>query len=143
MLDGHRTTPSAGALYPLTIHVVDGRGVWRYAPSEHRLVRQGPRDRREDVAVAAYRQSAVRDAAAIFVISGDLAPVAKKYGPRSAERFVTLEAGHAAQNTLLAATALDLAAVPIGAFDDRELRRVLALADDRTPLYLIAVGSRP
>src|SRR5512139_529944 len=27
VLDGHRTTPSAGALYPLTIHVVDARGV--------------------------------------------------------------------------------------------------------------------
>jgi SagB-type dehydrogenase family enzyme len=78
-----------------------------------------------------------------FVISADLAPVANKYGKRSAERFVTLEAGHAAQNLLLAATALGLAAVPIGAFDDRELRRVVGLDEDRTPLYLLAVGARP
>lgn len=38
--------------------------------------------------------------------------------------------------------ALDLAAVPIGAFDDREVRRVVGLGDSGTPLYLFAVGSR-
>lgn len=142
VVDGHRTTPSAGALYPLTIHVVDARGVWRYGAKEQRLVREAATDRRADVADAALRQTAVRSAAVTFVISGDLGLVAKKYGAHST-RFVTLEAGHAAQNMLLAATALELAAVPIGAFDDQELRRAIGLANNLTPLYLVAVGAPP
>jgi nitroreductase len=53
---------------------------------------------------------------------------------------VTLEAGHVAQNVLLEAVSLGLGAVPVGAFDDAEVRRVLELAADEAPLYLIPVG---
>ncbi len=51
-----------------------------------------------------------------------------------------LEAGHAAQNLLLQAVSLGLAAVPIGAFHDDEVQRVLGLPNDHQPLYLIPVG---
>ncbi|MGD9048731.1 MAG: nitroreductase family protein, partial [Anaerolineae bacterium] len=51
-----------------------------------------------------------------------------------------LEAGHAAQNLLLQAVALDLGAVPIGAFYDQQILQVLGLSADYTPLYLIPVG---
>ena len=64
-----------------------------------------------------------------------------KYGLR-AYRFALLEAGHAAQNLLLAATALDLAAVPLGGFFDRILDATLGLDGvDRSSLYVICVGS--
>ncbi len=62
-----------------------------------------------------------------------------KYGER-AERYVHLEAGHAAQNLLLQAVALELGAVPIGAFDDDAVQDALGLPDDHRPLYLIPVG---
>ena len=51
-----------------------------------------------------------------------------------------LEAGHVAQNVLLGAVALDLAAVPVGAFDDERVRLALDLPNGEEPLYLVAVG---
>ena len=75
----------------------------------------------------------------MFVITAVQARTEAKYGSR-AERYVKLEAGHAAQNLLLQAVALDLGAVPVGAFGDLEVRRVLDLPDGEEPLYLIAVG---
>jgi nitroreductase len=50
----------------------------------------------------------------------------------------TYEAGHAAQNLLLQATALGLGAVAVGAFDDKHLGRLLP--SDVQPLYLVPVG---
>ncbi len=57
-----------------------------------------------------------------------------------AERYVQLEAGHAAQNVLLQAVSLGLGAVPIGAFHDAEVQEVLGLPPQHEPLYLIPVG---
>ncbi|HEU0031905.1 MAG TPA: SagB/ThcOx family dehydrogenase [Kofleriaceae bacterium] len=141
--DGHRTAPSAGALYPLTIRMFDARGIWRYVPGEHALVHESPIDHRTELSLAALGQTYIRSAPVTFVITAETAITANKYGPRSAERFVAIEAGHVAQNVLLAATALDLAAVPVGAFRDDAMRKVLALPDQVSPLYLIAIGPRP
>ncbi len=138
--DGHRTAPSAGALYPLAVRIADARGVWRYVPADHALVRESASDRRRDIVAASGGQQSVREAPVIFVITAELAITARKYGLR-AERFATLEAGHVAQNVLLEATALGLGAVPIGAFDDGTLRRALALSAAEMPLYMLAVGS--
>ncbi len=64
----------------------------------------------------------------------------KKYGEERSPRYVHLEAGHAAQNLLLQAVALDLGAGPIGAFYDDQVKEALALPIDQEPLYLIPVG---
>jgi nitroreductase len=46
----------------------------------------------------------------------------------------------APQNVLLQAVTLNLGAVPIGAFEDNQVKQVLALPSDQQPLYLIPVG---
>ena len=138
--DGHRTAPSAGALYPLELDVVSAGGLARYVPDGHRLVRRGTTDPRAALKAAALDQAAVGEAPLVIVISGVVERTAAKYGAVRAERYVTIEAGHAAQNILLEAVSLGLGAVPIGAFDDAQVRRVLALAEGEAPLYLIAVG---
>ena len=84
-------------------------------------------------------QDAVREAPAVFIFTAVYARTARKYGDR-AQRYVHIEVGHAAQNLLLEAVALDLAAVPIGAFDDERLSKLLKLPADQSPLYLIPVG---
>lgn len=139
---GRRTAPSAGALYPLTVHVIDARGMWRYEPARHALLVEATDDRRAALATAGFDQGPLHSAPVVLVITARFGVTAQKYGPR-AERFATLEAGHAAQNVLLEATALGLATVPIGAFSDDDVRRVLNLDRDETPLYLIAVGACP
>jgi SagB-type dehydrogenase family enzyme len=63
-----------------------------------------------------------------------------KYGERS-YRFVLLEAGHIAQNILLAATGVGAAALPVGGFQDDCINELVGLdgCEDMT-LYLILVG---
>ena len=136
---GKRAAPSAGALYPLEVYVVDRTGVYHYVPEGHRLKRMVEGDLRSELSAAALDQVGVAEAAAVFVITAVEARTAAKYGDR-AGRYMTLEAGHAAQNLLLQAVALDLGAVPVGAFDDADVQRVLSLPADHEPLYLIPVG---
>jgi len=136
---GLRTAPSAGALYPLELYVATGEGVHHYSPQGHRLAVLSPDDVRLGLWEAGLEQDALREAPAIIIVAAVYARTEGKYGPR-AERYVHLEAGHAAQNILLQATALDLGAVPIGAFYDQKVQEALALPKDHEPLYLIPVG---
>lgn len=137
---GLRTTPSAGALYPLEVYLVTKDGVFHYEPREHQLRKTMSTDVRKALSDAALQQESVAYAPSILVLAGVYERTAKKYGSARAKRYVHLEAGHAAQNVLLQATALDLAAVPIGAFQDDEVRHVLALPRTHRPLYLVPVG---
>jgi SagB-type dehydrogenase family enzyme len=136
---GLRAAPSAGALYPLELYLATSEGVFHYEPRAHAIQRTLSTDIRVLLFDAALRQEAVRDAPAVFVVTGVYARTAKKYG-RRASRYVHLEAGHAAQNLLLQAVALGLVAVPIGAFDDDAVERALALPPTHRPLYLVPVG---
>jgi SagB-type dehydrogenase family enzyme len=147
--EGKRAAPSAGALYPLEIFLVAGKveglpaGVYWYRPQGHNLVRVAEGDRRTPLAAAALEQEWVKDAPAVIVISAVYERTARKYG-RRAERYVPMEAGHAAQNIQLQAVALNLDSVVVGAFEDVEVERVLGLALSEQPLCLLPVGkARP
>lgn len=137
---GYRTAPSAGALYPLETYVATEAGFYHYEPRLHQLRRHSERDLRPALSKAALSQEAIREAPAVFVIAAVYERTAQKYGPARSERYVHLEAGHAAQNLLLQAVALGLGGVPIGAFDDAQVQRSLSLPTDHRPLYLIPVG---
>jgi SagB-type dehydrogenase family enzyme len=137
---GYRSAPSAGALYPLEVYVSTQEGAYHYVPSKHRLDLHLPGDLRPALHAAALRQDAVLDAPAVFIIAAVYERTEKKYGKERTPRYVHLEAGHAAQNLLLQATALELGAVPVGAFSDGDVKKALSLPDDQQPLYLIPVG---
>lgn len=142
---GHRTAPSAGALYPLELSVMVGNvaglapGIYRYEPDGHRLALVVKGDRRAQVAAAAFAQGWVAEAPAIFVIAAVARRTTAKYGKRGV-RYVHMEAGHAGENLLLQATALGLGATVVGAFDDDKVKTVALLPDDASALSLIPVG---
>lgn len=136
---GYRTAPSAGALFPLELYLVEEDGVSHYLPEDHTLAPITAGDRREALCRAALEQEAVLQAPVTIVITAVTGRTAAKYGDR-ATRYVQLEAGHAAQNILLQAVSLDLGAVPIGAFRDGKVQEVLGIPADHEPLYLIPVG---
>jgi SagB-type dehydrogenase family enzyme len=138
-LDGLRTAPSAGALYPLEVWVATASGFYHYEPHKHWLTRHLERDLRPDIHRAALMQEAALRAPVVLVIAAVYERTAQRYGER-APRYVHMEAGHSAQNLLLEAVALGLGGVLIGAFNDREVERVLSLPADQKPLYLIPVG---
>lgn len=136
---GGRTAPSAGALYPLELFAVTPAGVLHYLPDGHRAESTSDRDLRPDLTAAALGQEPVGRAPLVVVVVAVSERTAAKYGDRSG-RYVDLEAGHAAQNLLLQAAAVDLAAVPIGAFDDDAVARILALPRGHEARYLLPVG---
>ena len=137
---GLRTAPSAGALYALEIYVATANGFYRYIPESHRMERQSVEDLRQALYRAASEQESVLGAAAVIVIAAIYGRLAEKYGKERSTRYAHLEAGHAAQNLLLQATALGLASVPIGAFRDDQVQATLSLPLEHAPLYLIPVG---
>lgn len=134
-----RTAPSAGGTYPLEVFALTSNGIFRYVPGEHVLEVLAQDDRRPALCAAALDQAWVREAPLVLVVVVVTARTAERYGER-AERYAVLEAGHAAQNILLQAVALGLGAVPVGAFDDIAVRRVIGLPEEWAPLYLIPVG---
>jgi SagB-type dehydrogenase family enzyme len=142
---GFRTTPSAGATFPLEIDLlVTGvdrleDGVYRYRVGDHALERRITGDLRRDLHAAAHRQSVILDAPVLMVISGVVSRTARRYGGR-AERYVYMEAGHAAQNVYLQGTALGIGTVVVGAFRDGRVADALRLSPDEQPLYLMPLG---
>lgn len=143
--DGRRSAPSAGALYPLELHVVAARvaglaaGVHRYVPATHTLEPGIGTLPAAELARAAGGQDALASAAAVVVIAAVEARTARKYGARAA-RYVAIEAGAAAQNLALQAVAERLGTVVIGAFDDAAVARLLALSRGEQALVLMPVG---
>lgn len=137
---GFRAAPSAGALYPLELYAASAEGVGHYVPKRHELEETGRTDVRAALAAASLGQTFVAEAPVVFVITGVYARTAAKYGDRAA-RYVHIEAGHAAQNILLVAASLGLGSVPVGAFADEAVRRVIGAAKEETPLYVIPVGT--
>jgi len=144
---GLRTAPSSGALYPLEIFLAVGDmvgiqpGVYHYHPRHHELRQLLTGDRRDAVASAALGQRWVRENGALLVIAAVFSRATTKYGIHG-HRYVHLEAGHAAQNIALQATAMGLATVPVGAFEDRQTATFLGLPPRHEPLCLMPVGRR-
>ena len=144
---GGRTAPSAGALYPLEVYLAVGNvenlaaGVYKYKPERHELVKVRDDDVRGELAEAALGQNFVMEAAIDIVIAAVYERTTKKYGDRGV-RYTHMEAGHAAQNIYLQATALDLGMVTIGAFYDDRVKDILGMLKNETPFYLIPVGKQ-
>jgi SagB-type dehydrogenase family enzyme len=136
---GFRAAPSAGALYPIELYVVTAEAVDHYQPRGHALKRHISGDIRPALQRAALGQKSIGDAPTCIVITAVVKRTARKYGER-AERYCFLEAGHVAQNILLQATALRLGGVPVGAFEDQEVARVLNLRGQERVMYLIPIG---
>ena len=126
------TIPSAGGIYALEIFVLIGKdaiknieeGLYYYKKEEHTLSKVLDGDKREDLARACLNQAFIKDAPISIVIAARFDFMAQRYGER-AERYVVLEAGHAAQNLYLMCSDLGLATVEIGAFIDEEVTKIL------------------
>jgi len=136
---GRRTAPSAGKLYPMKLYVVKRDGVFMYAPAGHKLLQLASDDRRSSLVDTAGQQTWILSAPVIIVISGNPDLLRRQYRDRS-ERYLYLEGGHIAQNILLQAVSLGLGSVPVGAFDDGGVAKVVGLPAEEQAVYLLPVG---
>ncbi len=140
-----RASPSAGALYPLELYVIVGAvktlpaGVYQYKPKGHKLVLKKKGDLRNKLHEQSLQQSPVKKAAVCIVIAGVYERTTKKYRERG-KRYVHMEVGHACQNIYLQATALDLGTVTIGAFQDKEVQKILGMSSNERPFSIMPVG---
>jgi SagB-type dehydrogenase family enzyme len=143
-----RTVPSGGGLYPLELyllvqHVADLEpGIYHYSVLQHALeqieVLQLPRPL---VSRLFMGQPYAAAASVIIVFTAVIERSLWKYRNRG-YRYILMEAGHAAQNVNLVASALELGSLNLGGFFDSELADLLSLdIDAEVPLYGIAVGA--
>lgn len=137
--EGRRTAPSAGAMYPLEVYAVTETALSRYDPPTNSLVPLATEDRRPALQ-AAVGQDVIGAAPLTIVLAGVISRMAPRFQGSKADRFLCLEVGHAAQNVLLEAVALDLAGLTVGSFDAVAVQRALDLPPDQEPIELLAVG---
>jgi SagB-type dehydrogenase family enzyme len=136
---GFRTAPSAGATFPLVLYAVLPDGVYRYDPDSNNLVQVIAGDLRKELAKASLEQYFVTQAGLIVVIAGNFYRTTSRYGLRG-EHYVWMEIGHAAQNMFLAATAMGLGSVAIGAFDDEDVGKLVLMRPDERPGLMVVAG---
>lgn len=144
---GHRTSPSAGATYPLDLYVVVGErgvtnlpdGIYRYDVRAQALAPLARGDFRTAVARACLNQAWMTEAPVLVVIAGEYRRCTARYGQRGI-RYTHMEAGNVSQNLFLAAESLGLGAGIVGAFEDQALAQVLKLPSAHEPLLVMPVG---
>ena len=144
---GLRTSPSAGATYPLDLYLVVGErgvkdlpaGVYRYQVAANALTAVAPGDARAAVARASLHQAWMAEAPVLVVITGEYRRCTARYGERGI-RYTHMEAGNVSQNLFLTAEALGLGAGIVGAFEDKALVQVMKLPPAHEPLLVMPVG---
>ncbi|MEM3926650.1 MAG: SagB/ThcOx family dehydrogenase [Desulfurococcaceae archaeon] len=144
-VNGRRTAPSAGAIYPIEIYVVVKNvvdlkpGIYKYIEKNHELelVKEGDYSRK--LANACLGQGCVLMAPLNIVITAMPEKVIKWYGERG-YRYIYMEAGHIGQNIYLVATEMNLGTVAVGAFNDDAVREVIGLGREYMVLYIFPIG---
>lgn len=144
-----RSVPSAGQVYPLEIYILTGQnsvaglteGVYLYVPSNNTIEKTVNGDLRSKLSSIATGQKAVSDAPIDVVITGNYPKMIDKYHDKElCTRFVDLEAGHAGENIYLQAESLGLVTVAIGSFDEVQMKQLLEIPENETPLYIFPIG---
>jgi nitroreductase len=121
LLEAINLAPSAGNLQAYEIYLVQDGGV------------------KESLVHAAYDQTFIEQAPAVLVFCAN--PLrAKRYGERGASLYAVQDATIAAAYAQLAATALGLATVWVGAFDEDRAAQALRLPAGQRPLAILPVG---
>lgn len=143
-----RTAPSAGGLFPLEIYTlvreVEGvaDGLYHYNVRRHDLEPLKAGGWFEELDGALLMAPLVRGANLLIFMGAVFARTQKKYGPRG-YRYITLEAGHVAQNVCLSAVEQGLDTLCMGGYRDGRLNRFLGLDGMREAVvYSVAAGYR-
>jgi len=142
-----RAYPSAGAVYPLEVYLVAGNvmgldpGVYRYNWKDNSLIPVREGDKRSELSRASLGQRMITQAPATLVVTMFPHKIARAYGKRGMDRYISMDAGHLGQNVHLQAESMGLGTVMVGAFRDDEVSEVLGIkTKEEVPLYIMPVG---
>ncbi len=141
-----RTSPSAGALYPIETYLMVRRveslepGIYHFRVDNFdlELLRKG--DYSGELAMAALSQSMIARSMVTFIWTAVIQRSRWKYGQR-AYRYIYLDAGHICQNLYLGAEAIDYGCCAIGAFFDDMVNSIIGVdGTEETTLYMASIG---
>jgi protease I len=135
---GLRAAPSAWALYPIELYLITPDGLFVYRPEDHSMEQIQTADLRKQLSTT-VGQTSIAEAACDIVVAGSVRKLVPKSGNK-ASKFLTLEAGHVAENMQLQAVAMGLVSVAVGDFETRNVARVCGLPGDLEPLLIVCVG---
>ncbi len=131
----NRTVPSGGKRYPLEIYVfifkhVDNcePGVYHYGVKKHELEPVILKEFSSNEISLLAPQESLQGSFGMICITGVFSRIVNKYGSRG-YRYLLIEAGHVAQNMLLAATEKNVSIVPVGGVNEIEVEKALGLND--------------
>jgi SagB-type dehydrogenase family enzyme len=137
--------PSAGGLQALELYLVTFEpswlpaGLYHYDRDGHHLSQVAAGADRAAWAGRVPSLALVRGGGLLWLLAGDGARVAEKYGERAA-RFLMLEAGHLMQNLCLVSASLGLVTVPLGGYFEGDIARQLVLPPTDLVLYAGVCG---
>ena len=141
---GTKTYPSGGGLYPIETYVlarnIEGldAGAYHYHTGSHSLEHLWPIP--EKLEMFGVINAWAGNARALLIFTGTWYKSSYKYQDFSYLLGV-LETGHAGQNAVLAAAALDIPACPLAGFNDDVIVKLLDLnPNNEQPVYCIALG---
>ena len=149
---GKQTIPSAGGVYPLSLHILVRRvsglepGIYFHQRDSHSLKllsAEIPETEIENTGIG--EQPWLKDAAFILCIAAQLGRSVEHFAAQAPEgqrgfRYVYMESGALAQNVHLRATDLGLGGVLVAGFNDESAKKVLKLPPDAEPTALICIG---
>lgn len=149
---GKQATPSAGSLYPLSLHVLVRRvsglepGIYSYQRNSHSLKLLSNEISEAEVRMTGIgEQPWLNDAAFIICIGAQLEKSIAHFAAQAPDgargiRYVYMESGALAQSVHLRATDLGLGGVLVAGFDDERAKKLLKLPPDEEPTALICIG---
>ena len=122
VLDTSRWAPSSGNIQDIRIVVVKDK------------------NKKTELAEAAYGQYWLASAPVILVITSKLDKMARMYGERGKELFSIQNTSAAVQNMLLSAHALGLGTCWVGSFDEDMVERTVRIPREFKTLAMVALG---
>jgi SagB-type dehydrogenase family enzyme len=141
-----KMTPSGGARNPFEAFVwardVDGLtpGLYHYSALQHSLEKIAPSPAASPMELVKGQEWANAMPAIIFLVAV-LNRTTWKYNDPNAYRVVLIEAGHIAQNIMLACASSNLTACPTAALAHSQVSEMLALKDIvETPIYALLIA---
>ena len=142
----NRTVPSAGKRYPLELYIMlfknipeCASGTYHYGIRQHVLEPIAPAGDFPPEKLARFspqQQEQLRGANGMLCVTAVFDRTTHKYGSRG-YRYILIEAGHVAQNVLLAAAEKNLRLLPVGGVEDGEIERELGLTSSKEQLIYV------
>lgn len=122
LMEALRRSPSAGNVQPWFFYVVKNQ------------------DKKRGLAKAAHGQDFLAKAPVVFVVCAIPRISATSYGERGKTLYCIQDTAAAAENLLIAATALGYGSCWVGAFDEQKAKNVLNIPEHLRPVAILPVG---